>query len=357
VAGPEKMTNLKKSLFYCLHIFLIYTLGVSAQDQNNQQQESGNLIRISGKLPPIVKERGKPYLVTSMITVKAGELVKIEKGVILLFKNFTGIEVKGNIWVQGTQSEPVIFTSENNHVYNPKASNEPAPFDWDGITLHATGSKNVFEHCLIEFSLFGIKSETENIVLKECSFDQNGNTDFTVNGQEQLITAFSYNYNADDFEGDLHLDITPEPQAKSKPQTEEETQIEPESQIEQESKPKVDLKPPKAKRKDRKVALTPDGFNEKKSEKRYGKVTVSLLGVGTLLAGGVFGVIETKKYLRAKDDFDKLNEVTHENKMNVNIIHQWQGAKDNVNLHVTYMSTGYGIALLGLTVFTITLFF
>jgi len=345
----------KNSTFYNICICLIFLLGVSAQDAASQQQESANLIQISGALPPVVKEKGKPYLVTSTIIVKAGELVKVEKGVVFLFRNFTGIDVKGNIWVQGTQSEPVIFTSENNRVYNPKAPNEPAPFDWDGISLHATGSKNVFEHCLIEFSLFGIKSETENIVLKECSFDQNGNTDLTVNGQEQLITAFSYNYNVDDFDGEIHSDIASKPQAEPEPQKEPEPELKPEPQVEE--KPKVDLKPPKAKKKDRKLALAPDGTYEKKSEKRYGKVTVSLLSVGTLLAGGAFGVIETKKYLRAKEDFDKLDKVTRENKMNENIIQEWEDAKKNVNTHLIYMSAGYGTALLGLTIFTITLFF
>lgn len=351
------MISGKTYFFTLVSICSLWLFSASAENTDNATDVPEGLIAISGTLPPVVKEQGKPYLVTSTIVVDAGQKVKIEKGVILLFKNFTGLEVKGNIWVEGTSNEPVIFTSENNRVYNTKAPNEPAPFDWDGITLYYSGSNNVFEHCLIEYSLFGIKSETEKIVLKECSFDQNGNTDFTVSGQEQLITAFSYSYNAENFDNDRFssyeskLVTEPEPQINAEPQKE----IGPEPQ--EESSSKVDLKPEKKRQKASKVALTPDGTYEKRSSKKYGKVTWNLLSLGAMIAGGALGVIETKKYLRAQNTFDEVNELTHENKMKERIRDDWQAAKDNVNLHAAYMSVGYGAAALGLTVFTITLFF
>ena len=348
------MASIHKKIITLLIACLLGTLNMYAQDAVVPE----GLIGISGVLPPVVKERGKPYLVTGTIIVEAGQQVKIEKGVVFLFKNFTGLEVTGTVWVAGTESEPVIFTSENNRVYNTKAPNEPAPFDWDGITLHAGDANNIFEHCLIEYSLFGIKSESENIVLKECSFDQNGNTDLTVNGQEQLITAFSYSYNVDGYDQNEFTGYEkkqakePEPQLLPEPQ--ETVKEEPQPQPE----PTVDLKPEGRRKKDRKVALTPDGtFEEEQSSKKYGKVTWNLLGLAGMIAGGTLGVMETKKYLHAQESFDKYNELTHENKMKEGIREDWQAAKDNVNLHVTYMSIGYGIAAAGLTVFTITLFF
>ncbi len=154
-----------------------------AQGQEAQQ----DFIALSGTLPPTVIKAEAPYLVTGTLTVEKDRRTVIEKGVIFLFKNFSGIIVSGTILVEGTSKEPVIFTSENDTIYNSSATIEPAAFDWDGITLNPTETENIFKHCEIQYSLFGVKSLGKTVVLQECTFRENGNAYVTVKGDKLRV--------------------------------------------------------------------------------------------------------------------------------------------------------------------------
>ncbi len=320
-----------------LFVFLLLTFGILAQDSNTIPAEDQQFIPISGSLPEVVTQQSKPYLVTSSIEVPPGKTVTIEKGVVFLFKNFTGLHVKGTLWAHGTVSDPVVFTSENHKKYNTTSAFDPAPFDWDGITIEQNEAKSVFEHAVVEFSLFGIKSVADNIILKECTFNQNGNVDFSINGEEQVITSFSYNY-----QSEAIAEASTDKEKKEK----------------KEKKKKDEKKAPKEK-KEEKVSLVEQNENEKQSDsnKKGLKISFNVLSIGAVVCGGAFGLWETKKYLDSKKAFDKINTVTHENKMTKDIAKQWETYKNDTNMHLTYMSTGYGVALLGIGLFTLTLTF
>ena len=165
----------RKSTFLSLAGCFIICAGSLAS-----KAEAVDFVQLSGALPAIIEKKESPYLVTGILEVGEGQKVVIEKGVVFLFRNFAGLNIKGAILAGGTKEEPVIFTSENDTLYNPASTLEPAPFDWDGITVYRSDSMSVFRNCVVSYSLFGIKSDTKRIELKRCSFIQNGNADFAA---------------------------------------------------------------------------------------------------------------------------------------------------------------------------------
>jgi hypothetical protein len=144
--------------------------------------------KIAGPLPDTVRAHKKPYLVVADIEVPINKTVTIEKGVVFLFKAFTGMHVLGNIDAQGTIDAPVIFTSENDRISDTKTSLRPVPYDWDGINVHesAVGSKMSF--CKVKYSVYGIISETRYIKLSPVSFSFNGKSDLVIEGNKQPVT-------------------------------------------------------------------------------------------------------------------------------------------------------------------------
>ena len=311
-----------------------------------------NFETISGELPGVIKKGEKPYLVTSTLEVKEGEEVTIEKGAVFLFKNFTGVNVKGSIKVKGTENDPVIFSSENDTLFNPSPSLEPAPFDWDGITVNPGMEKNIFEHCFIKYSLFGIKSLTQNITLKKCSFIQNGSSDFTINDEKQPVTRPLYSYSSTGKESSMAVEVdttTPDvalQEAKEKKEVTVSKKIElevPEEEVKKKRKKKVPL------------VMEPPG---EKKEKKGGKVAIRMLSLTTAFIGIAGGVVQYMDFMTAKEKFYKYDDVSsQENLMNPNIKEDWENAKNNANNH---QKLGYiygGIGLVGIAFFAISFAF
>ena len=151
--------------------------------------------KIGGPLPDTVRAHKKPYLVVADIEVPVNKTVTIEKGVVFLFKAFTGMHVLGKIDAQGTNDAPVIFTSENDRLMGTKTSLRPVPYDWDGINVHesAVGSKMSF--CNVKYSVYGIVSETRYIKLSPVSFSFNGKSDLVIEGKKQAVTDKPFWYN------------------------------------------------------------------------------------------------------------------------------------------------------------------
>jgi hypothetical protein len=141
---------------------------------------------------------GNPYIVTDNITVPPNKTTAIEAGCVFLFKPFTGINIDGTLTVSGTQQKPVVFTTVQDGKHNPKAEQMPNPFDWNGIFI-ATEANNVrLSHFILSYSVFGIKSEHEGIVIENGIFRQNGQFHFTINGAIQMVQDdFPFSYNTD----------------------------------------------------------------------------------------------------------------------------------------------------------------
>jgi len=317
---------------------VILSTQTTSQDTVISEQNNTGFIPLTGVLPSVVANQGKPYLVTSNIEVAEGQTVKIEKGVIFLFKNFTGLNVKGSISVDGEKNIPVIFTSENNPRYNPGYIIDPAPFDWDGINLATENTKQIFTYTVIEYSLYGIKSLTDNIILKECTFKHNGNADFTINGQKQVITSTLYTYIPD----------KKVQQFQKKNNTDSIKSI-------------YTVTDNNGKKVFEDIKLTTDSSDlplfGTKPDRKGVRVTFGLLGLCTAIAGGVYGTIELKKWNDAKKEFDELSNVTHEQKIERNIAKKWEDAQNRVNYHFIRSTVSYSAGLAGFITLIITISF
>ena len=164
-----------KSVYNCLVLILIFS-NLSLLFA----QFADNLPELSGPLPKVVKNLSKPYIVTSDIEVPFGKTVTLEPGVVLLFRNFTGFQIQGQLISEGTRDNPIIFTSEFDGQYHPDSSQIPNPFDWNGLYIHKDAFGSRFRYCKINYSVYGIKSDTRLIRLDPCIFTGNGKTNLTL---------------------------------------------------------------------------------------------------------------------------------------------------------------------------------
>jgi hypothetical protein len=149
---------------------------------------------LSGPLPDVVKSSGRPFLVVGDIEVAVGKTVTIGAGTILLFKNFTGLHVIGRLIVEGTKDAPVIFTSENDRSVNHATNLFPNPYDWNGIYIHSDAVGSSFAYCKVEYSVYGIVSETKFIKLNPVVLQFNGKSNLVIEGKEQQVTDKPYRY-------------------------------------------------------------------------------------------------------------------------------------------------------------------
>jgi hypothetical protein len=136
-----------------------------------------------------------PYIVTDNITIEKGQTTVIKDGCVFLFKPFTGIIVNGNLKVEGDIISPVVFTSINDSKYNPKSDLVANPFDWNGILIEAKSGAVSFSNIVIKYSVYGIKSQKEELTLDNARFLYNGQFHFTVDEKIMPVSEeLPYNY-------------------------------------------------------------------------------------------------------------------------------------------------------------------
>jgi hypothetical protein len=142
----------------------------------------------------VVKDRGQPYLVVSDIEVPPNAVVTIEPGVVLLFKNFTGLHVEGRLLAEGTKARPIVFTSELDQQYNPASTLIANPYDWNGIYIHQGALGTSLAHCRVSYSVYGILSETKFIRVAPGTFAGNGKSNLVIEGVEHQVGDEPYRY-------------------------------------------------------------------------------------------------------------------------------------------------------------------
>jgi len=143
---------------------------------------------IAGPLPDTIKARKFPYMVVGDIEVPRNKTVIVEKGVVFLFKAFTGVQVLGKLDVRGTADAPVIFTSENDLIEGASTSLHPVAYDWNGVYIHACSEGSRMAFCSVKYSVYGIVSETKFVGLSGITFTLNGKSDVVIDGKKQTIS-------------------------------------------------------------------------------------------------------------------------------------------------------------------------
>lgn len=136
-----------------------------------------------------------PYVITDNLIVPAGQKLVVSSGCVLLFKPFTGITIEGDLDVQGTAEKPVVFTSENDTRFNPSSSQFPNPFDWNGIIINQNAGKIQVSNFSIKYSVYGLKSYKEDIVIVDGVFQSNGQSNLTVfEAMKNVPDGIPYSY-------------------------------------------------------------------------------------------------------------------------------------------------------------------
>lgn len=85
---------------------------------------------------------GSPYVLTGQIVVLEGVTLSIQSGVVVKSKAGSVLEVRGDLEVNGTKTEPVIFTATQSN---------PTPGFWQGLQFEATSKANL-KHFVIEYA-------------------------------------------------------------------------------------------------------------------------------------------------------------------------------------------------------------
>jgi hypothetical protein len=144
-------------------------------------------------------ETANPIIVDQEVTIGIGKKVVFKEGCVLVFKAFTGLTVKGSLIVEGSPAKPVVFTSINDAKYNPQAEQLPNPFDWNGIQIPREAGEIKMRNFQLMYSVFGIKSQKDDITIQNGLFQQNGQFHLTVNDKILFVQDnISYSYNTVD---------------------------------------------------------------------------------------------------------------------------------------------------------------
>ena len=174
---------------------------------------------LGGNLPKTIPACGAPYMVIADIYVPSGKTVTIEPGVVLLFKNFTGLHVEGRLVAEGTIERPIVFSSEFDQTYNSSAALHANPFDWNGIYIHESGLGTSMAYGKVLYSVYGVNSLTKYIRLNAMTLCGNGRSDLIIEGKRQPVVTGQCTYvlTLDDARKDgVPVSVLMDPRAKKR---------------------------------------------------------------------------------------------------------------------------------------------
>ncbi|MFB6363220.1 hypothetical protein ACFCP7_04060 [Paenibacillus elgii] len=102
------------ALFLLILAILAFASPGSAEELQPPQASSGSGTQISGNIAQdtVWTKAGSPYIVTTTVFIHENVTLSIEPGIVVKFRNETGLRVGGNLLVNGTQSEPALFGPE-----------------------------------------------------------------------------------------------------------------------------------------------------------------------------------------------------------------------------------------------------
>jgi len=98
-----------------------------------------------------------PYIINGSLTVKSGASLTIQPGTKIYFHKDAGLNIEGNITVNGSLTEPVLFCSDR---LEKMYSEEPG--QWKGIFLKSTGY-GLIKNAVIKNASVGITSDSLSV--------------------------------------------------------------------------------------------------------------------------------------------------------------------------------------------------
>jgi len=169
-------------------VLLFFTL-LPVMSSHSQTTLSGTIGNMT------IDSSGNPYIIADNMTVPTEKKLTIKEGVILLFKPFTGLIVEGSLIIEGSLDNPVILTTVNDTRYNPKSDLLPNPFDWNGIFITKKAAFVNISNFILEYSVYGVKSQKEEFTLSNSTFKHNGQFHVTINDEiKSVVDDIPYNY-------------------------------------------------------------------------------------------------------------------------------------------------------------------
>lgn len=147
-----------------------------------------------GDVSGLWTQLGSPYLIMGDISVPEGDTLKITSGTEVIFQGYYRLDVKGTLLAQGTFSDSIYFTTEDEETR------------WHGIRFD--NSLGMFQYCLIERGMAtgdnpdgkggGIYADSSvvmiaNTAIRNCSSDTSiyGYGGGIYTNESQLSIAFS----------------------------------------------------------------------------------------------------------------------------------------------------------------------
>lgn len=127
--------------------------GTAINATPKQRNSANSLISVNTPIDQditLAKNRS-PYFIENTLTLNQGKTLTIDPGVVIKFKEGSGVSlnINGNLYVQGSQSEPVVFTSFRDDNYggdlNGDASSTSPVIgnNWKEVYLSPTSSSTI----------------------------------------------------------------------------------------------------------------------------------------------------------------------------------------------------------------------
>jgi len=136
-----------------------------------------------------------PYIVTGNILVEEGVTLTIEPDVVVKFNSAKALQIDGELIAQGTEAEPIVFTSNQSSA---------APGDWCNIVFSDSSvdatydeagdylSGSIMQYCTVEYGgesdTPAIKIVSSSPFIDHCIIKNNGNRGIYFKGGSQKIT-------------------------------------------------------------------------------------------------------------------------------------------------------------------------
>jgi len=176
----------------------------------------GEIYDTGGNLIPVTDETilqaGQHYAAHADIHVSHGATMRLEAGAVLKLDSdvldefdlvidgslvleagarfelagFNTIRVNGSIQVNGTQSNPVIFTS---------AQDIPAKEDWQGILIGSSAAPVQINHAIIEYATHGLRFNDATGSVRDSILQNNLHGVYLVGDAKPQITGNTISYN------------------------------------------------------------------------------------------------------------------------------------------------------------------